>query len=256
MSNPVKKVSILMYHQIGEFANIKQLKANFCHIKDFKNHMAFLSLCGYHVIPMSKVVDFLKGQYLTDESHVVAITFDDGYENLHQHALPILAAQGFSAMVYLVADEIGGKAKWLAQKNIEPYPLLNSHQIQEMVAQGIEFGSHSVSHPRLSQLPRNQALTELTTSKQRLEDTFSMPFEHFCYPFGDHKVETIQLAREAGYKSATTTIKGSAKGAHDAMALPRKAISFGRGRYRLWRDLRFKDGQLSDSIVLLPIVSA
>ncbi len=242
-----------MYHQVGEFDNVKRLRANYCHVKDFKRHMAFLALFRYKVIPMSQVLAFLKGEYLPDEQHVVAITFDDGYENLHQYALPILAQHGFSAMVYLVSSQLSGKANWLTEANIAPATLLSTAQVQDMMKQGIEFGAHSVTHPRLSTLNAAKALSELSDSKKQLEDTFSLPFDHFCYPYGDHSEETVTLAREAGYQVATTIVKGAATSSHDPLALPRKAISFGRGCYRLWRDLHFKDGDLSNSIVHQPI---
>lgn len=256
-----KKVSILMYHQVGEFQRVQKLKANYCHIQDFTKQMAFLALCRYPVIPMSKVVDFLRGDYLpnspkrwfSNSHHAVAITFDDGYQGLYTHAAPVLAHYGFSAMVYLVSGQIGGQAQWLQQVRLPAAQLLNAAEIRAMAAQGIEFGAHSVNHPRLSTLPESQARQEMRDSKQQLESQFAMPFEHFCYPYGDHNSRTLELAREIGFKSATTIVKGTATDCHDPLALPRKAISFGRGRYRLWRDIVFKQGQLTHSVIQRPI---
>lgn len=248
-----RKLSILMYHQIGEFKNIQTLKANYCHYKKFSRQMAMLKLTGQTVIPMSEAISFLEGDgYYPD--HCVAITFDDGYENFYQYAYPVLKKYNFSAMVYIVTGELSGKAHWLKEENHEPGRLMSSDQIKEIYDNGVEIGSHSVTHPRLALLTEERCLNELAESKQSLENLLNTEIDHICYPYGSCNTGVVSMARKAGYRTGTTTVKGLASPLHDALALPRKAVSINDSVFKVWKNLRNKPGNASDNIVINSIL--
>lgn len=250
MANP--RISILMYHQVGEFDNITRLKVNYCHVKRFRQQMAFLSRWGYNVISLTQAVRGLLGEVDLPD-HSIVITFDDGYENFYQYAYPVLKKYNFPATVYVVAGELGGMSDWLAEGNMPAERLMNLDQIKTVQSGGIEIGSHAVHHYRLTQIAEEEMKGEINSSKEILEEKLQTSVEHVCYPYGDHNKKVVEVARMAGYKSGVTTIKGAATNAHDALALPRKAISFRDNRYRFWRNLHFKNGDLSDNIILDPI---
>ncbi|GGY52998.1 polysaccharide deacetylase [Bacterioplanes sanyensis] len=245
-------VSILMYHQVGEFSDVKRLKANYCHVRHFAAHMAFLRMARYQVVSLDTAVKALKGE-VELSGHAVAITFDDGYENFYQYAYPILQRYQLPATVYAVAGLLGQSSDWLYEDKLTPAPLMSVERMREVQHNGlIEFGSHAITHPRLTQISTAAMQDEVVRSKQLLEDALQRPVDHICYPYGDHNEAVVDAARAAGYASGTTIVKGIATAAHDPLALPRKAMSFNEGRYRLWRNLHFKNGDLAKNIVLQP----
>ena len=250
MHNPY--LSILMYHQVGEFENVTRLKANFCHVKRFEKQMHFLKRWNYNVISLTDAIKGLKGE-IDLPKHSVVITFDDGYENFYDYAFPILKELNLPSTVYAVAGLVGKPSDWLYEDDIQPAPLMTLDQMLEVQKHGVDFGSHAISHPRLSKIDRADMRREVFESKAMLEDMLNRPVEHICYPYGDHDQMVVEASREAGFLSGTTIIKGSAWSEHDALALPRKAISFNDSLYRFWRNMHFKHGDYSANLVLEPV---
>lgn len=241
-----------MYHQVGEFDNIPRLKVNYCHIRRFNQQMSFLSRWGYNVISLTQAMRGLLGEVDLPD-HSVVITFDDGYENFHQYAYPVLKKYNFPATVYVVAGELGGMSDWLAEGNMPAEQLMTLDQVKAVQEGGIDIGSHAVHHCRLTRLTEEEMKKEIISSKDILEEKLQTSIDHVCYPYGDHNKAVVEAAKIAGYMSGVTTIKGAATARHDALALPRKAISFRDNRYRFWRNLHFKNGDLSENIILDPI---
>ncbi len=245
-------ISILMYHQVGEFENVTRLKANFCHVKRFEKQMRFLKRWGYNVVSLTDAVKGLKGEIALPK-HSVVITFDDGYENFYDFAYPILKELELPSTVYAVAGMVGRPSEWLYEDDIQPAPLMTLEQMLDVQEHGVEFGSHAITHPRLSKIDRDQMQKEVFESKSMLEKALNRPVEHICYPYGDHDEAVIEAAREAGYLTGTTIVKGSSDKRHDALALPRKAISFNDSLYRFWRNMHFKHGELNANLIMTSI---
>ena len=138
----------------------------------------------------------------------VSITFDDGFVSNWEKALSCMTGFGCRAMNYLVADRIGQTSDWEAREGGEADPLMNESQIREWLAAGHWIGAHTCTHPRLSQLPRDKAREEITAGRKKLEDRFGLLVEHFAYPYGDYDDSTVELVREAGFKTACTMHRG------------------------------------------------
>ena len=218
-------LSILMYHQIGPYPRPSAHRALFCHIDRFKSQLRYLKLAGFDVLSMGQALECLFGQRPLLRRSVV-ITVDDGYDDFRQYAWPALKAQGMPALVYLVTDLLGKPASWLPDRPQLP-PLMSASTIRELRGQGCDFGSHAMSHPRLSTLPAAKARQEIVDSKACLEDLLGEAVPDFCYPYGDYTLQARDWVAEAGYRSATTCIRGSANRSDNAFELTRKAISYG-----------------------------
>lgn len=236
----VKKLSILMYHQIGEFKGVKTHKATYCHVRRFAFQMAYLYHMGYQTFSLEAALAGLKGERELPEKAVV-LTFDDGYRNFELYAFPILKRYGFTATVYLIAKMVGKNAEWLAKEGHAPAPLLDRDAVLRLQDEGIAFGSHACSHERLTTLDRRTARQEIFESKAVLEDLLRAPVSHFCYPYGDHDLACLEMVREAGYSTAVTCLKAAATESFDAHALPRKAVSLGDSVLGFWWKLHSKD---------------
>jgi peptidoglycan/xylan/chitin deacetylase (PgdA/CDA1 family) len=234
------KISVLMYHQVGDFAPMAAHRSTYCHYRRFAAQMAYLRRLGYQVLSLDQVVAGVAGQRPIPP-RAVALTFDDGYENFYEYAFPVLQRYGFPAMVYLVAGLVGGKADWFAADGRATPPLMDTARIRQLRRAGIDFGSHGVSHVKLAQLDPARMRGEVTDSKARLEDLLGEEVGHFCYPYGSHNQEVVETARAAGYRSAVTCVRAAAVPGMDLLALPRKAISYGDSLLGYFWKLAMKD---------------
>jgi peptidoglycan/xylan/chitin deacetylase (PgdA/CDA1 family) len=165
----IPPISVLMYHQVGRFQAPKTHRASFCHIRRFRAQMRFLKKFGYHVISLQQaLVGLFQGISLPRKS--VVLTFDDGYQNFREYAFPVLQEHGFPTTVFLVSGLLGRKAKWLEDDGRYAPPLMDTTTIRELSRQGVSFGSHTVSHVRLSQVNIGRMREEIFSSKAKLED--------------------------------------------------------------------------------------
>ncbi|MCP5459937.1 MAG: polysaccharide deacetylase family protein, partial [Gammaproteobacteria bacterium] len=179
-------LSILMYHQVGEFPSPKSHRAGFCHIRRFRRQMAYLKRGGYGVLSLRQAVDslFYGGEPLPEWG--VVLTFDDGYENFRQYAFPVLQELGFPAAVFLVSGCVGKNARWLEKDGRYGPPLMAATALRELRSHGVTLGSHTVTHPRLSTLDPMAMRGEVLMSKRHLQDMLGENVDFFCYPYGDY----------------------------------------------------------------------
>lgn len=187
----------------------------------FASQMRWLHRLGYQGLCMTSLMPYLTGE---KSGKVVGITLDDGYLSNLQHALPVLKRYGFSATCYVVSGMMGQTNLWDAERGLRQVPLMTASDIQTWVQQGMEIGSHSVSHPNLTQLSLPAVRQEMLQSKHDLENTVQQSVTQFCYPYGHFLSAHEALVVEVGFFAATTTSRGRAN-AHDRMtALPRVPV--------------------------------
>lgn len=92
----------------------------------------------------------------------------------------------------------------------------------------VEIGAHTVNHPRVSALGRQDAFAELAACRQRLCERLGVDIRHFAFPYGrsgDAGPRDFELARRAGFASAATTRKGVMRRGGDAFSLPRNTLN-------------------------------
>jgi peptidoglycan/xylan/chitin deacetylase (PgdA/CDA1 family)/CelD/BcsL family acetyltransferase involved in cellulose biosynthesis len=252
----------------------------------FEEEMRFVAR-HYNVVSLAELLERLE----TGSSEpVVAITFDDGYQDNYQNAFPILKRYGLPATIFLATGSMDSREPlwfeqlaeglkktsrefidlemdlprrfWMRtqeerlQSNNRIFGLLRSlpeaerqqwlslilrqlditcggdrkdkmltwDQVRLMKTQGIDFGGHTVTHPFLSMLTREQAAWEVSECKRRIEDELQLPVDHFAYPNGrdeDFGEWNKELIRSAGYRAAVTTIWGMNYRSTDRMELRR-----------------------------------
>lgn len=141
----------------------------------------------------------------------IAITFDDGYEDIIQ-LLPLLRQQRIPLTVFVPTAFIGKTNSWdnLLLKNKRRH--LSEDQIKQLAAEGVEFGSHTHSHRDLSRLSYNEIEEELSRSKSILETLTGKEVRHIAYPFGRGDRRIAEIARRLGYRAGFWSIPRIADG--------------------------------------------
>ncbi|MBT3718447.1 MAG: polysaccharide deacetylase family protein [Gammaproteobacteria bacterium] len=215
-------IPILMYHSIASMPKGTVMRSLHVPPKRFYFQMRILKWLGYRGVSMGELMPYLTGER---EGKVVGITFDDGYRNNLIEALPILKQFGFSATCYIISQMTGGVNEWDLEKGIPENPLMNKNEIRHWIDSGMEIGSHTQHHVRLTECEETEAKTEIFQSKVDLEEQFGKAVEHFCYPWGDLDPTIQKVAESAGFHTATTTQRGRATLRQHPLLLPRVPVT-------------------------------
>ena len=217
-------IPILLYHHVGAPPPTGGWRSLFVSPKHFDRQMRVLHLLGYKGLSMHDLEPYLLGD---KTGKVVGITFDDGYVDNVENALPVLQRFGFTATCYVVSGLVGSVNVWDAENGVPPSPLMDIDQLKSWVAGGMEIGAHTRSHVNLCKCDDATALAEIAGCKDDLELALGVHIQSFCYPFGEHRAEHAEMARLAGYHTATTIVKGRASLSDDRMRLPRISVRLG-----------------------------
>jgi peptidoglycan/xylan/chitin deacetylase (PgdA/CDA1 family) len=211
MGGKIRFPQVLMYHSIGQHEGDHD--ALWTSPERFEAQMLYLKRHNLQAVSMRELHLALNAGETTG---LVGVTFDDGYEDFLDAAVPTLEKLGFSATVFVVAGMLGKENTW--EDRGEPRPrlrLLGADGVREASERGMEVGSHSVTHPRLSGVGAETLIHEVNDSRQMLSEIVSAPVEGFCYPYGDLDGPAVRAAREAGYVYAVATKKQVEGGLHD-----------------------------------------
>jgi len=137
----------------------------------------------------------------------VVVTFDDAFECLIENALPALEASGVPASVFAVTEASGKRPLWTmpAEHPEKDLAIMSDGQLRQIDARpSVRVGSHTLTHPRLSELPDDALRRELVGSKARLEDLLGREVDDLAYPHGDHSERVDAAAEAAGYRRLLT----------------------------------------------------
>ncbi|MFB8117955.1 polysaccharide deacetylase family protein [Streptomyces sp. NPDC055962] len=151
---------------------------------------------------------------------LVGLTFDDGYADFVDEALPVLLAHGCTATVFVLPGRPGGSNTWdpLGPRR----PLLTEEGIRTVAAAGMEVGSHGLLHQDLTALPGDELREETHGSRDALRRILGQPPAGFCYPYGTADRRVAESVRDAGYAYGCALVPGSLAG---PLALPRTHVS-------------------------------
>jgi len=217
-----RRVPILMYHSISDANETRHpYFRTSTSATMFETQMRFLSENRYQSVGLGVALDVLEGRR-ADLVKPVVITFDDGFRDFRSRAFPVLAACGHIATMFLPTGHIEDHPSQL--KGIET---LTWSEISELEREGIEFGSHTVTHPQLRTLPPVKVDEELRQSKRTIEDRLGKPVKYFSYPyaFPENARSFVGRLRETlaacGYLAGVSTMIGTATQGEDPFFLRR-----------------------------------
>lgn len=219
-------IPILMYHSVSydSEAAVHPYYHTTTSPSAFMQQMQCLHDYGYQAINIADAVRLfhVRGSLASR----VVLTFDDGYADFYRYAFPILKRYGFAATVFLPTAYIGTSR--LHFKNKE---CLTWSEVRELRRAGVSFGSHTVTHPRLTTLDAHGVRDEIVNSKQTIEDNLGESIDTFAYPFAFPETNGcfVRMLRDtliqAGYRQGVSTRIGTAHRHEDQYFLRRLPVN-------------------------------
>ncbi len=218
---------VLCYHSVHPSGGIRSATPS-----DFEEQIVWLKE-HCEIVPFrtirSQVRSPARGKPL------VALTFDDGYEDNHRYALPILATHSVLATLFVTTGLVDGDGKVIAGLSrawgveVDQVQGLSWSQVSEMRLEGFEIGAHTRTHPVLTRLTETDALEEIASSRSTIEDHLGEPVSLFAYPFGNPREHVsdrmLSLVAQLGFEAAATILYRGVRQDEDPMSIPRFPIT-------------------------------
>ena len=197
--NSTSKLAILTYHSLDCSGSVVSVTPG-----DFSKQMAFLSERSLKGMSLAKAITFREQRGAWPDGGVV-LTFDDGFANFYESAMPVLARYGFTATVFIISGYMGGQNDWGPRpKGLGVLPILSWSQAAELARSGIEIGSHTQTHRDLRYCSAAETEQEMTVSRAEIEQHLGLQPQSFAYPYGG--VDRVSRKLAAGnFRAACTT---------------------------------------------------
>jgi peptidoglycan/xylan/chitin deacetylase (PgdA/CDA1 family) len=207
---PGRLVPILMYHHLG---TIGRPSRSYLDPALFEKQLAYLKGNGFSAADLAPLAEEMRAGGRIPPRRFV-ITFDDGWRDSYLAAFPILNRFRFPATMFIVTGRVGLKE------------YVGWEEIREMRKSGVSFGAHTVSHPRLTEIPPGEAKREIEVSKKILEDRLGEEVPTFCYPYGFFNRSVRDMVEAAGFRAACCNSPGRLWPDGDLFALKRVSMTY------------------------------
>jgi peptidoglycan/xylan/chitin deacetylase (PgdA/CDA1 family) len=213
------QIPILMYHSVSD-ACAPRFRRFAIRPGTFEAQMRYLSEQGFTTLTVSGLIEAMSGRAALPRKPVV-LTFDDGFADFYEAALPVLQRYGQTATLYVVSGAVGKTSTWLEGIGEGKRPMATWSNLIEIQKCGVEIGAHTVSHAALDLLPAAAARDEIANSKRMLEGGLGCPVSSFAYPFGYQNATVRGVVKAEGYSSACAVRYKMCTPQDDRFALPR-----------------------------------
>ena len=220
------RVPIMMYHSVSD--NLFGKSHPYYQINTspgvFSRQMRWFRQNGYRTLNLMEMWNAL--QEGRDVSKTFVITFDDGYRDFYTTAFDVIRQCGFTATIFLATDRIRNDSA-----RVDGIDYLTWREISKLHAAGIQFGSHTVTHPDLRSLGPDQIEYELGCSKETIEQKLGVPVETFAYPYAFPEEDKnfvrflVDRLENLGFELSVATIIGRASAKSNRFYLPRLPVN-------------------------------
>jgi len=212
----VSGLRVLLYHRVSDDDDPLAVTP-----ARFREQMDLLASTGYRVVDLLEALALLDGGALPPRT--IGLTFDDGFTDVREAALPVLMQHGFRATVFVTTGVSDGRSSfpWYQRQP----PVLGWDEITGLDRQGtLRFEAHTVSHPNLLAVDAATAAAEIRDSRSELEERLGRAVHAFAYPAGLYGERERRLVAEAGYGAAVTCEPGVNALGTDRLTLRRRQI--------------------------------
>jgi peptidoglycan/xylan/chitin deacetylase (PgdA/CDA1 family) len=213
--------AILTYHSLDDSGSVISTSPEV-----FRRQIESLAASGIPLVPIDRA--------LTSPGSI-ALTFDDGYRNLAEHAFPVLERFRVPATIFVVSRYCGLFNRWPSQPpgTVPELPLLSWEELSAAPS-GIEIGAHTATHPRLPELPALECDREMYECRAEIEQKLARPVRWFAYPYGSCSDAVCSSAARHFELAVGTSLRFVSPGA-SPLDLPRIDMFYFRHRTSLDR---------------------
>lgn len=218
-----QRLPIVLFHRVADLPRPDGLTVRVEHFRA----MCRLFARSFRVVPLARVFELVRDRQALP-ARTLAITFDDCYHD-NLAAAQTLAEHGLPATFFVPTAYVGTGHVFPWDRDLPRMANLTWDDVRAMQALGHEVGSHSVTHPDMGGIDRDQAERELTESKATIEAKLGRPCRLFAYPFGgvaNWRPEWDALVERAGYLGAVSAHGGVVRPGCPPRLLPREAMPF------------------------------
>jgi peptidoglycan/xylan/chitin deacetylase (PgdA/CDA1 family) len=216
-------IPILIYHSLTTEATEPYRRFSM-DPGQFAEQMEHIAAGGWQTLTVSQLSAALAGPVESLPERPLVITFDDGFEETHSVALPVLTRLGLQSTVYVVTRYLGDRSRWLASLGEGDRPMLAPAQVRDLDEAGVEIGPHGHRHVALDEIPFSQAVGEIDVSRRALEEIVGHPVVTFAYPYGYHTGGIKRYLRASGFDSACAVKQALSHPHDDRYALARAIV--------------------------------
>lgn len=220
------RLPILMYHHIGDAppdadATRKDLTVS---TQAFQSQVSWLAKQGYQSIRLEDLYLYSRGQFQLPAKPII-FTFDDGYSDVFDNAVPVLKQAGFFGSFGIITDY----PKLTGPNLLNGNSYASWQQIGQAAAAGNEIVSHTENHfdgsdPKFDD---TYIFNNLSGSRQSLYDHLALKTNVLIYPYGHYSATYLEQAKKAGFSLGVTVREGQEIKLDDLMELPRLRVHGG-----------------------------
>lgn len=235
-----REVPVIMYHRFINSDEQKGVHGTYLHVDMLEKHFKLLKRMGFETLTFEDLNDKGLIHRLEAGKRYIIITVDDGYKDNYDLLLPLLKKYQFKAVIYAVTGETYNRWDAESSENPEkPVDLMSHEQLRALSESGlVEIGGHTLTHPKLNALSKEQQANEIFNNKKVLENLIGKPLTSFAYPFGLFNQDSKDLAKEAGYSFSVATNSGPLTIHSDWFQIRRIAIFPKTNTLGLWRKVK------------------
>lgn len=178
---------------------------------------------GYTFISIDDLTSLFTTHHSLFIKKFVCLTFDDGYRDNYTLAYPLLKRLEVPFTVYVSTGFIDNHLPmwWYPGESLG----ISTVELRTMDADPLcTIGAHTVSHPRLDTLPKEQQLAEIKDSKDTLEQLLGHLIVHFSFPHGAHNDNTQAICRQLDFRTIAMAWGGPVRQGTNHTLLPRISI--------------------------------
>jgi peptidoglycan/xylan/chitin deacetylase (PgdA/CDA1 family) len=221
-----RALRVLMYHKVNDIPD----NPTTVPVALFDEQMSHLKELGYTVVGLDAVLDYYAHGAPLPEGATL-ITFDDGYRDVLENAMPVLQKHGYPAVLFVpiayMQDAMPLPHELLLVQQGVRNATVDWNDLAALEAGGVRIESHGIAHKPLAEIELDEAVREITISKLRLEERLGRPVRSFAYVKGSeahfHSVH-VSLVQQAGYELAFTSVSGANGADTDPLRLRRYNI--------------------------------
>jgi peptidoglycan/xylan/chitin deacetylase (PgdA/CDA1 family) len=190
-----RNIKILMYHRIVEKQMKDTVNEHAVCVDDFRNQLKMLEILNFTPITFMDYKLYLEDK-LTLPKNPIILTFDDGYLDTFELAIPALIEFDMRAVIFVMGDRTLKTANWDEEDGGE---LMTNDQVLTASSMGFEIGAHSMNHKVLTELSEIELREEIMDSLKSIESVLGKRIQSFAYPYGCTDKRVNRVTRECGF---------------------------------------------------------